>query len=178
MNNIKLVLPSPAHRAEAEAYKQEFVENGEPVINGSALLDQLDYLTWLKRTELNSSPETVAADWVPSSTFFAVRTSDEKIIGMIDIRSSIDTDFLRSYGGHIGYSVRPSERRKGYATEMLRQALAYARLTGLPRVMLGCYSDNIGSKRTIEACGGKLTETKPYLDGKPMDIYWISLTEA
>ena len=79
-------------------------------------------------------------------------------------------------GGHIGYAIRPHERRKGYAAEMLRLALAYAKNIGLESVMLGCYCDNTASKKTIEKCGGILTETKPYMDGTMMDVYWIELS--
>lgn len=111
-----------------------------------------------------------------ASTFFAIRKSDEKIIGMIDIRHNLNNEFLAQFGGHIGYSVRPHERKKGYATVMLLQALDYVRHLDLHKVMLGCYSYNLASKKTIEKCGGKLAEVKPYLDGKSMDVYWITLS--
>ena len=107
--------------------------------------------------------------------FFAVRESDNKMVGMIDIRHHIDNEFLANYGGHIGYSVRPSERCKGYATEMLRLALEYAKTIGLSRVMLGCHADNIASAKTITNCGGILYERKPDQDKKPMNVYWIDI---
>lgn len=173
MDILKLVSPQLQHKEPAEEFKKEFSDSGEHIINGSALFDQMEYSDWLDNTKRNSSPETVRADWVVSSTFFAVRESDGRIVGMIDFRHSIDNDFLSGYGGHIGYSVRLSERRKGYATEMLRQALDFAESIGLSKVMLGCYCNNTASKKTIEKCGGILTETKPYSDGKMMDIYWI-----
>ena len=93
---------------------------------------------------------------------------------MIDVRHSLDNEFLANFGGH-GYSVRPSERRKGYAAQMLELALGYAKTIGLSCVMLGCYSDNEASIKTILKCGGVLDETKPYADGKSMNVYWISL---
>ncbi len=175
METLKLVTPTEAHQAAAEAFKNEFLEHGEPIINGSALLDQMEYLPWLKNIRNNNNPRTVSSDWVVSSTFFAVRESDGAIVGIIDVRHSIKQPFLSQYGGHIGYAVRPGERRKGYAVQMLRQALAFTREIGLEKVMLGCYCDNTTSKRTMEACGAKWTETKPYTDGKMMDIYWITL---
>lgn len=175
MDKIKLVLPTKEHKIEAEHYKEEFFAAGETVINGSALLDQMEYDDWLEHTENNRNPQTVKSDWVPADTFFAILVNSGRIVGMIDIRHNLDNDFLASYGGHIGYSVRPGERQKGYATEMLRQALVYAKSLGLSKVMLGCRSDNLASKKTIEACGGTLTEVKPYRDGDMMNVYWITL---
>jgi predicted acetyltransferase len=176
MDRIKLVSPSEEHKDAAESYKKEFFDCGEAVINGSALLDQMEYDEWLVNTKRNSNPQTARADWVPASTFFAIRESDSRIIGMIDIRHNLNNEFLAQYGGHIGYSVRPGERRKGYAAKMLQQALDYARCLGLSNVMLGCYSDNLASKKTIETCNSRLTEVKPYLDGRMMNVYWIDLT--
>lgn len=173
---IKLELPAPQHKKAADAFKKEFFNAGETVINGSALLDQMDYAAWLENTARNSRPDTVRKDWVVATTFFAVRHSDQRIIGMIDVRHSLDNAFLSCYGGHIGYAVRPSERRRGYATQMLQLALSYAKSLGLQSVMLGCYSENTASVKTIKKCGGVLTDTKRYTDGKPMEIYWISIS--
>ena len=85
-------------------------------------------------------------------------------------------DFLAAFGGHIGYGVRPSERRKGYATEILRMALAYAgREIGLKRVMIACYRDNEGSWRTILANGGRLEREFVHTDGRTVQVYWVEL---
>lgn len=175
MDKIRLIAPTIEHKDAAEEYKKEFFENGEEIINGSALLDKLEYTEWLKHVHNNSRPETVSADWVVSDTFFAARESDGRIVGIIDIRHNLDNDFLTQYGGHIGYSVRPGERRKGYVAEMLCHALLHSKALGLAKVMLGCYSDNLASKKTIIKNGGKLTEIKPFMDGNMMDIYWIEL---
>ncbi|NLX76042.1 MAG: GNAT family N-acetyltransferase [Clostridiaceae bacterium] len=176
MYDLELVRPTSGHKNSADEFKQEFFSCNEKVINGSALLDQLGYDAWLDHITNLRNPETEKNGWVVSDTFFAVRKSDSKIIGIIDIRHNIGDEFLSKYGGHIGYAVRPGERRKGYATQMLKLALEHAKSIGLSRVMLGCYSDNWGSIRTIEKCGGVLTETKPYIDEKPMNIYWIELS--
>ncbi|HON10797.1 MAG TPA: GNAT family N-acetyltransferase, partial [Chitinispirillaceae bacterium] len=98
---------------------------------------------------------------------------------------NLNNEFLAQYGGHIGFSVRPCERKKGYGTEILRMGLLYAKSLGIKKVMLGCFSDNLPSARTIEKCGGILTETKKYLDNqvyhiddmmeKFINIYWIDL---
>jgi len=178
MDELVLVRPAPAHRSSAEEFKREFFNCGEQVINGSALLDKMEFGEWLEKVEKNRNPETVSKDWVVADTFFAVRKTDGRIIGTVDIRHNLDNEFLSKYGGHIGYAVRPSERRRGYATQILKMALKHAKSIGLSSVMLGCYSDNLASIRTIEKCGGVLAETKPYLDGRPMNVYWITLYNA
>jgi len=175
MDRLELVRPAAEHRQSAEEFRQEFFNNNEKIINGSAMLDKMEFDEWLELVRRNSKAETVSENWVVSDTFFAVRKSDGKIVGIIDIRHNIENEFLSKYGGHIGYAVRPGERRKGYATEMLKLALGHAKNLGLSRVMLGCYSDNWGSIRVIEKSGGVLAETKPYLDGKPMNVYWIEI---
>lgn len=175
MKNIKLVLPTKEHEQKAMEMKQEFIDFGEMVMNGSALLDQLEYKEWLEHTETYRNEETAGGDWVPSTTFFAVCIDSGNIIGMIDIRHHIRHPFLSEYGGHIGYCVRPNQRQRGYATRILELGLEYAREICLHRVMLGCYTDNIGSVKIIKKCGGALSEEKLYLDGKPMYIYWIPL---
>lgn len=175
MTDIILELPTIQHELMANQFKEEFFEHNERVINGSALLDQMDYKEWLNNTKRNRNPETVRGDWVVATTFFAIRKSDRKIIGIIDIRHNLENKFLAEYGGHIGYAVRPNERRKGYATQILKMALEYGKSLNLTKVMLGCYTDNIASIKTITKCGGILTKSKPYVDGKQMNIYWIEI---
>ena len=173
-NHIRLEQAELSHKDTAEEMKQEFFDNDENVINGSALFDQMSFDEWLKNTNRNHDPKTVRSDWAVSTTFFAIRQSDDKMLGMIDVRHKLTVPFLQEYGGHIGYAVRPSERRKGYATRMLKLALSYCRSINIPAVRLGCYTDNKTSIRTIERCGGVCIEKKPYLDGKPMFVFQIS----
>ena len=118
MDNLILVKPTIDLKEKALEYKKEHFDNGEEIINGSALLDKLDYEDWIKHIEKSSNPETVDENWVEASTFFVIRETDQRIIGMVDIRHRINK-FLALFGGHIGYSVRPSERKKGYGTKIL-----------------------------------------------------------
>lgn len=173
--NIKLELPEERHRERAEQLKAEFFSEGENEINGSALFDRMGYSEWLEHTTRNRDVRTVRDDWVEATTFFAVRETDDRIVGMVDLRHNIDNVFLAEYGGHIGYAVRPSERRRGYGASELKMAVSYARCLGIKSVMLGCFSDNAASAKTIESVGGVLAEVKPYLDGRQMNIYWIEL---
>lgn len=174
MDTLLLKRPAPALREAALDYKSEHLSYGEQALPGSALFDSMEFDDWLQLTRNNACETTVRPDWVVSSTFFAVRESDGKIIGMVDIRHSLNA-FLAAYGGHIGYGVRPSERRKGYATAILHLALDYAKALGLPRVMLGCHAENTASARAILACGGVLEREFTHTDGKAVQVYWITL---
>lgn len=98
-----------------------------------------------------------------------------KIVGRVSLRHELN-DFLLREGGHIGYGVVPSERRKGYAKEILRQTLELASRLGIKRVLLTCDDNNEGSSRTIEAHAGKL-ENKILEPGMSVAKrrYWIDL---
>lgn len=169
--------PEAVPRASVLDYKAEHVHHGERKIHGSARLDALDYEAWLQRVRDNADARTVHADWVVASTFFAVHKADGRIVGMADIRHSLANAFLRDYGGHIGYGVRPTERGKGYATHILRMALDYARGLPLDAAMLGCAKENAASRKTILRCGG-LLEREGVYEGSPVEIYRIDLRPA
>lgn len=109
-----------------------------------------------------------------ASTFFVVDKTRDKIIGIIDIRHELN-DFLSSYSGHIGYGVRPSERRKGFATKMVPLAFEFCKSINLNKVMLACYKDNVASSKTITNNGGILEREFSHSDGKIVQVYWIVL---
>ena len=154
MENIILIVPNKELESKAIAYKEEHFSCGETVINGSEMWDNMDsYPEWLEMVTKNTDIETYNQGWVLTDTFFAMRQSDKKIIGIIDFRHSLN-EFLKNFG-HIGYSVSPLERRKGYATEMLRQVLAIAKEQGLPEVFLSYMKGNVPSRKTILNNGGQ-----------------------
>ena len=170
-NKIKLALPAEEHRAEALSYKKEFTELGESHIHGSGSLgNTADYGVWLKKVA--AARTTAQPGWVTATTYFAI--TGKKIVGTIQIRHTLN-DMLLETGGHIGYGVRPSERRKGYATQMLALALGKCRGLGIERALVTCNTDNVGSARTIQKNGGVL-ENEVYEDnGKPVQRYWIDI---
>lgn len=177
MKNLIMVLPTKDMEEKANAFKNSFFTEGEFVINGSALFDHLEYFEWLEINEANRDAATVRADWVPATTFFALRESDDKIVGIIDIRHNLNNANLAAYWGHIGYSVAPEERNKGFAVQMLNFAKDYAAKLGLNKVMLSCPASNTASIKTIVKCGGVLTGTVPYGDDTMLNIYWIDLKD-
>lgn len=97
-------------------------------------------------------------------------TSGDEVVGFLAVRHSIDSDFLRTRGGHVGYSIRPSRRCRGHAGRALGLALDRARGLGLARVLLTCDDDNTASARTIESKGGRLEDVR---DG--VRRYWIEI---
>ncbi len=175
MDRLELVIPNRTHEAAAREYILEHIEQGETILHGAASLEKMpSYGEWLDRLKMFSNEKTVPPGCVASTTFFAVRPSDGRIVGTIDVRHRLN-DFLRSYGGHIGYGVRPTERNKGYATQMLKLALAYARQIGLTKVMLACNRDNEASRRTILKCNGVLEREFLHTDGHIVQVYWITI---
>ena len=170
--HIQLIKPNEQYKNKILDYKAEFVANNE-VLHGSAGLDKIDnFEEWYRLILQNSSEDTVKKGWVPASTFIAVDENDE-IVGMIDIRHRLN-DFLFKQGGHIGYSVRKSQRRKGYATKMLSMALDVCKSLGIEKCLITCDKSNIASARTIMKSGGILENE--IIDGEEIiSRYWISL---
>jgi predicted acetyltransferase len=113
--------------------------------------------------------------YVPDSSFWLVRRGDEAVVGVSSLRHRL-TPTLEDVGGHIGYSIRPTERRKGYGTRILALALEPARALGLDRVLVTCDTDNIGSARIIEKNGGVLASRGfSTITGTLVSRYWITL---
>lgn len=158
---LELVRPQAEHEAMVRAYRQVFLDAGE-VCNGSSGLEFMeDYETWRTVNALGANP-----GWVKGDTFLALDTQGQ-MVGIVNVRHSLN-EALTRIGGHIGYSVLPTFRRRGYATEILGLALAYSReVLGLEEVLLHCYDDNAASVRTIlhykAELEGKVTDEEGHL---------------
>ena len=111
--------------------------------------------------------------FVPDSTFFCLDEDRNIIVGAVNIRHYLN-EYLLKYGGHIGDGIRPSERRKGYATKMIGLALEECKRLGIDKVLLVCDKDNIGSAKSIINNGGIL-ENEVLEEGKLIQRYWITL---
>lgn len=130
--------------------------------------DYHDFDYYLKNLERKE--ETV--DRVPDSTFFLLDEDRDRLLGAVNIRHKLTEDLLQS-GGHIGDGIRPSERKKGFATEMIRLALIECKKLGIERVLMTCDKDNIGSAKSIMKNGGVLENEFVNLNGKVEQRYWI-----
>lgn len=174
--------PSLERKNEIIEYLDEFVEYGSN-INGSGSLDKIyDGYTFEEALErcLNMENEEYSKKFerCPSRTFLLIRKSDNKIVGSINIRWNLNEKMLQ-FGGHIGYGIRPTERRKGYNKINLYLGILEARRLGLEKVMLDCDVNNLGSDRTLKALGGKLerTEVDPS-DGVLTNVYWFDVEKT
>ncbi|MBR0302870.1 MAG: GNAT family N-acetyltransferase [Clostridia bacterium] len=116
----------------------------------------------------------VGANLIPNSVFFLLDEERDRLLGAVNIRHRLNDSLLRE-GGHIGDGIRPSERGKGYATEMIRLALDECRALGIDRVLMTCEKDNIASARTIVKNGGVLENEIINSEGECEQRYWIDL---
>lgn len=155
MDELFLTKPTADYLPQIKAYREEFSDCLDWLHGAQGLKRFEDPEEWLRYLALCENEATVPEDVHLYSQFLCLRPADRKIVGMIGVRHK-PIGPLETWGGHIGYSVCPSERRKGYATRMLRDILPYCKKLGLDRVLLTAGDENIGSVRAIIANGGVL----------------------
>lgn len=175
MDEIYLIKPNANYIDQIAEYRKEFL-NANSSMDGCGSLSTMENPNdWLNQVELLSKKETVPDNFVQSTQFICVRKKDNRLVGMIQVRHYFN-EFLEKFGGHIGYSVRPSERRKGYAKLMLRDCLEYCKEMNMEKVLVTCIDSNVGSRKTILANGGKYESTVFEPDEKVnVERYWITL---
>ena len=159
MERFYLEEPSMKRKNEAVEYINEHYQYNSN-INGSGTLHRYlnNYEEWLKILKnLNSKEGASKYGWVPSKTYYLIREQDNKIIGMINIRLELN-ERLKQHGGHIGYGIRPTERKKGYNKINLYLGLVVCHEYGIEEVYLDADELNPASWRTMEALGGVLVE--------------------
>lgn len=175
MEEFILLRPTDEYAGQIIQYKQEFLEAGDSMDGCGPLprLENIEEYTQMCRDY--EDPERVPEHLVPATQFLFVRKCDNRLIGMIQVRHRFN-DYLEKYAGHIGYSVRPSERRKGYAKKMLKMTLPFCKDLGISRVLISCIDGNIGSEKTILANGGVYESTvcEPH-KGRILKRFWITL---
>ena len=174
---MKLIEPTTEYEGQIREYRKEFLDSGDSMDGTGALRRFEDPREWIAYSDSLKDPGTVPPGKVPSTQYMLVREEDRKIVGMIQIRHCFNP-YLEKYGGHIGYSVAPSERRRGYAAQMLKMVLPKCRELGLDRVLITCIRGNEGSKRTILKNGG-VYESTVHEPEEDIDLerYWIDLTD-
>ena len=173
-NRLKLVFPTEEYKDQVEDFLQEHFDNNEFELHGDGELDTIkDFDKWLEKVR-NDVKDTAEKHRVPATLFLAVRKSDNRMVGIIQIRHKLNEKLLKDCG-HIGDGVRPSERQKGYATKMIKLALEECKNLGIRRVLMTCYKENIASRKSIQNNGGILENEIIDEEGKTIQRYWISL---
>jgi predicted acetyltransferase len=166
--NLTLVEPTPELREAFLDMAQEFRALGDDRY-GDAIED---FDAFLRRCLDASRGVGLRPGIVPSTSLWLV-LDGQSVLAVSNLRHHLTAE-LERFGGHIGYAVRPSQRRKGYGTALLAMTLEVARKRGLARVLVTCDDDNVGSARIIEKNGGvrDAMGTNPR-SGKPLRRYWI-----
>lgn len=168
-----LSLSEPTEELETE-YREmltEWQSTGEDLIPFPLKLDCSNFSTFVRLLSDASQGIGLPSGFVPHTTYWLL--NEQRIIGAVNLRHHLNEGLLQ-IGGHIGYGIRPSERGKGFAIEMLRLALEKAKEKNIDKALITCKKENIVSAKTILRNGGKL-ENEIFLDGKTIQRYWVEL---
>ncbi|WP_414048565.1 GNAT family N-acetyltransferase [Macrococcus animalis] len=174
MTILKLVKPTIDYKEDILKYQQEFKEINEVIHGSSSLHNYDDFYEWFENVQNEENLEHLPHGFVPSTQFICVNAQN-KIVGMMHVRHYLN-DSLIQIGGHVGYSVRPDERRKGVAKWMLKESLNFLKTKDVDKALVTCDYNNIGSKKTILACGG-IYENTVHDEHDDIDVerYWIEI---
>lgn len=169
---FKLVKPTLSMEKEYVDYITEWEATEEKIVPNAAKRDSMSFKELVTKWKEYESERMYEKGLVPSSMYFLI-DNHNKIYGAIDIRHELN-DYLLRYGGHIGYGIRPSQRRKGYASQMLTLALPIVKELGISKALITCDKNNVGSAKTIMNNGGIL-ENEVINGDEITQRYWIEL---
>lgn len=174
LSKLSLIDPSIDFEESHRTFLDEFQKRAERVHPGIVAQPYDSFSEYIALLRASSKGKGIPSNYVAHSTFWLVDSNNE-IVAISNLRHELN-DFLLAYGGHIGYGVRPSARRRGYATEILRQTLLKAKALGIDRIRVTCSKANSASAKTILRNAGKLDDEvfMPEHD-EVMCRYWIDL---
>ena len=177
LKNVKLIkLTKEYEKPLIEMWEEWKADIETNHTNGSPWVifknDPHDFDHYLEQLETKEETEQL----VPDSVFFLLDEDRQRLLGAVNIRHKLKNALLTE-GGHIGDGIRPSERRKGYATQLIRLALEECRKLGIGKVLIVCDKDNTGSARSIQKNGGVLENEMISSEGTLIQRYWIDLSE-
>jgi predicted acetyltransferase len=170
---LSLIKPDVKYKKKYSEMIEYWMSTGEEPAPWALCEDYSDFEAMVNKLNGYSRGVNIRSDFVPNTTFWLYETCSDKLVGAVNIRHCLN-DKLLAYWGHIGYGVRPDERRKGYASQALREALGVCRELGIDRALLSCNKDNIGSAKVILKNGGEL-ENEVELEGRILQRYWIDI---
>jgi predicted acetyltransferase len=163
---LRLRPPGPGDEAAARALHEELLADGFSFLLSDGTWEEVLASCERDAAGTDLPPDRVRAD-------FLLAEVDGEVVGRVSVRHEL-TPSLLEVGGHVGYAVGPRFRRRGHATEILRQSLARLRDLGVELVLVTCDDDNTGSARVIEACGGVLEDVRTVEGHLPKRRYWIT----
>jgi len=153
MDRLKLIKPTIILESEYNQMLEEWHSTGEQLVPFVLKYDTKDFKKFIEQIIGFEKGIDIPESFVPHSTFWLINI-ENKILGVVNIRHRLNDNLLKE-GGHIGYGIRPLERRKGYATKILELALIETKKMGITKVLVTCDEDNIGSEKTILKNEGK-----------------------
>lgn len=162
---MELRRPTVADKETILDMLAEFEAAGS-AMDGGFISKDVDFEDWILRNQDYEAGINLLEGFVPSIQYVSFDPTG-RALGFLSLRLRLN-DFLLNKGGHIGYSIRPTERGKGYAKEQLRLGLQEATSKNISKVLVTCSTDNEASRRTIVACGGSLEDTR-----EGVERYWI-----
>lgn len=171
---MELVEPSTKYRDSYLAARREDGKNAKEIKDGIRFdLIENDFASFIESLKARSKGHGLPAGYVADTKLWLV--DGNEYIGSVTIRHSL-TPQLLNVGGHIGYNIRTSQRRKGYGKKILELALPKAKELGIDKVLLTCDETNEGSRKIIEANGGVFEDKRPNPEGGPDKLrFWITL---
>jgi len=172
MQQVKLIEPTVVLEIEHKQMLDEWLQTGERLVPITLQYNTSNFHDYIARLDNCKKGIGLPAAFVPNSTFWLV-DGNNKILGTTDIRHRL-TESLYIEGGHIGYGIRPSERKKGYATKILELVLIEAIKLKITKALITCDKDNIASKKVILKNGGVFYKAN-LLDGIEKLSFWIDL---
>ncbi len=174
MKRLLLREPTAADEKLVMDFRDEFLTESDHIPGSADLGKMNEYTEWLDhvQTAKKGSPER---DLVASTLYLAFDTESHALVGCIQLRNSLN-EYLENYGGHIGYSTRPSKRRQGYASDMLQACLEEAARIGLKKVLITCDESNTASEGVIRKAGGAYDDTRIEPVSGPKKRFWIHIS--
>lgn len=174
-DEVKLVVPTMEYENQIQAYRQEILDKGDHMTGCQSLREVKSIQEWIDKVKDYEDEATCPKNLVPSTHLLYLRFWDKKVVGIIQIRHYLN-EFLGQYGGHIGYAICPSERKKGYGSKMLEATLKICKIFGMERILLICREDNEASRKVILKNGG-VYESNIYQEDKAvyLERYWIEI---
>ncbi|GAB6596847.1 GNAT family N-acetyltransferase [Bacillus cereus] len=171
--NVSLLTPTIDLQEEYLDFYNEWKDSGETMIPWVITKDPSNFPAMVQELLDAHNGINLPDSWVPDSTYWLV-TDHNRIVGVVNIRHSL-TEHLFNAGGHIGYGIRPSERRKGYATKLLALSLEKAKQLNITKALIVCDEVNTASEKTILHNGGVRDDDFIEEDGNVVRRFWIEL---